>query len=55
MWATVLGGVIGGVGGWLFLWLVYRQASWLSVAVGTLIGMMVVLAMQWGEPPATRR
>ena len=55
MRSALLGGVIGGMTGSLMLLLIYRQVSWPSVIVAAAIGIIVVMAMQWGEPPATRR
>jgi hypothetical protein len=44
----LLGGIIGGVAGWLVLFAVTGLASWLAVTVATSIGVLVVMALQRG-------
>jgi len=44
--AILIGGIIGGLIGWRLLSVFNRQASWLSIAVLTLLGMTLGAAMQ---------
>lgn len=42
--AVLLGGIVGGLGGSLFLSAFSGQPSWLSIAVTALLGMILVVA-----------
>jgi hypothetical protein len=48
----LFGGVIGAATGGLILFLIYGDVSWVSVALAAFIGILVVAALQLGEPPA---
>jgi hypothetical protein len=43
---VLLGGLVGGTGGWLFLTVVNGQPSLASIVVTALLGMALVLAWQ---------
>jgi hypothetical protein len=53
VWGTILlGGMVGGLVGVL---VGGGQASWSALAIAVLLGMVIVVAMRRGEPPATHR
>jgi uncharacterized membrane protein len=45
----VLGGLVGGVLGWLITSIAFGGASWLSIGVAALIGMITVRSLIRGE------
>ena len=46
-WRNVLlGGIVGGMAGWLILSVVAGQAVWLAVAIAAVIGLLIVSALQ---------
>ena len=44
--ALALGGVVGGVGGWLIISAIMGEASWLAIAATAVAGIAVVSALQ---------
>ena len=46
---AVWGGIGGSLGGWLILFVFFRQVSWVAVAIAAVLGMIVMAATQLGE------
>jgi hypothetical protein len=48
--STVLGGLVGGVLGWLVNSIAFGSASWPSIGIAALLGMIIVRSLIRGEP-----